>query len=129
MTPGRIIALILLIVVAFLGFVNYAVNAATEVNLLFKVPLVGAWALEEAVSLPILLAVTFGIGALLFGGALGIKLGTASRRLRNLRRQVAALQEELDYNRRAAKSASSAAASVASPAPATAASADLDDLI
>ncbi len=137
MTPGRIVALVLVLVVAGLGFVNYAVNAETQVNLLFKVPLVGAWALGEAMSLPILLAITFLVGFVAAGLGFGVKLAGSSRRLRNLRRQVAALQEELDYNRRTAREAAPAAASpspvstsapvISSPPPV--ASSDFDDLI
>ncbi len=136
MTPGRIVALVLLLVVLGLGWVNYAVNAETQVNLLFKVPLVGAWALAEAISLPILLAITFLVGFVAAGAGFGVRLASSSRRLRNLRRQVAALQEELDYNRRTAKEASSSPSPAAvSPAPVlsspppVAASSDFDDLI
>lgn len=132
MTPGRIVALILLLLVAGLGFVNYTVNADTQVNVLFRVPLVGAWSLAEAMSLPVLLAITFVVGLAASGLGLGVKLAGQSRRLRNLRRQVAALQEELDYNRRTAKEAgaSSLTPVVAAPSPAAdSAAADFDDLI
>lgn len=132
MTPGRIVALILLLLVAGLGFINYTVNADTQVNVLFKVPLVGAWSLAEAMSLPVLLAITFVVGLAASGLGFGVKLAGQSRRLRNIRRQVAALQEELDYNRRTAKEAgaSSPTPVVAAPSPAAdSAAADFDDLI
>jgi uncharacterized membrane protein YciS (DUF1049 family) len=66
-------------------------------------------------ALPVLLAIAVGIGLLLSGLVFGVRLASTSRRLRNLRRQVAALQEELDYNRR---TANPSRAETASPSPA-----------
>ena len=88
----------------------------------------------EGVALPVLLGIAVGVGLLVAGIGLGIKLGTTSRRARNLGRQVAALQEELDYNRRTAKESRTGkpTPALSSAAPAVASvpdSSQFDDLI
>ena len=118
MTPKRIAILVFVLLVG--GFIALFAwtNHATTVNVLFKLTPSMAWDLgPRGVSLPILLGITFLAGAVLAGIVGSFSLFDSSRRVKTLSRQVTALQDEIEFNKR-------------SDAPAsTAPSSDLDDLI
>ncbi len=127
MTPKRIVILILvLLVVGVAGLFGWT-NHATTVNVLFKLTPSLAWDLgPDGLSLPILLGIAFLAGAVLAGIVGSFSLFDSSRRVRTLSRQVTALQDEIEFNKRGDSSV--AVSSPTTPAASTVSS-DLDDLI
>ena len=101
MTPRRIAALVVAILVGTPALLFWLQNRATRVNLVFKVTPNLAWDLGPGgISLPTLLAVAFLLGVLLTASWLGALVAIAGRRSRSLQRQVTALQDEIEFNRR-----------------------------
>ncbi len=100
MTPKRIALIVVLVLVVGTGYLFYAQNAATRVNVIFNLGPIGAWDLgADGVALPILLAITFGIGAGLVATVMGGLMARSGRRARSAQRQVDSLQDELDFLR------------------------------
>ncbi len=122
MTPNRItILVLLLLLVGFCALFAWT-NHGTTVNVLFKLTPSMAWDLgPSGISLPALLGIVFLAGAVLAGVVGSFSLFDASRRVKTLSRQVTALQDEIEFNRRP----SAPAPAASSPSP----SSDLDDLI
>lgn len=119
MTPKRIAILVLvLLLVGFVALFAWT-NHATTVNVLFKLTPSMAWDLgPEGVSLPALLGIAFLVGAVLAGVIGSFALLDGSRRVKTLSRQVTALQDEIEFNKRTSP-----------PTASTMQSNDLDDLI
>ena len=119
MTPKRIILLVLvLLLVGIVGLFAWT-NHETTVNVLFKLTPSLAWDLgPNGVSLPALLGIAFLAGAVLAGSVGSFSMLDSSRRVKTLSRQVTALQDEIEFNKRGD-----------SPARASTRSNDLDDLI
>lgn len=118
MTPKRIALLVLVLLILGIGALFWTVNAATRVDLLFRIPFVGAWHLIDGITLPLLLLITALVGAIPAAVAAGVPALTAGRSRRNLRRQVTALKEELEELKRSGRAATSAAPKrTSSPAP------------
>lgn len=132
MTPKRIAVLVLVVLIGVpVGLLVWE-NLGTRVNVVFKLSSNLAWDLgPDGVPLPVLLAISFLAGAVVAGVVATFSLLENGRRARTLSRQVEALQDELEYNKR---NHVSAAATLPSTEPAPAAEAappahDLDDLI
>jgi ABC-type Fe3+ transport system permease subunit len=128
MTPKRITLLIIaaLLVGAFALF--YLQNAGTRVNLIYKLPGGLAWDLgPDGVALPILLSITFGLGAGIVGSVMGTLMGRSARRARLAQREVDSLQDELDFLRSDANR--SQGRSRVADEPPMAADSSFDDLI
>jgi hypothetical protein len=101
MTPKRIVLIVVVLLVVALLYLFYAQNSATHVNVIFKLPFGLAWDLgPEGMSLPILLVITFLIGMLVSGAVLGGLVMRGNRRARGLDRQVASLQDEVEFSKR-----------------------------
>ena len=100
MKPKQIILIVVLLLVAGLGYLFYAQNAATRVNLIFKLPFGLAWDLgPEGVMLPIVLLITFVVGMVVSGVILGGLVLRANKRARSLERQSSSLKDELSFGK------------------------------
>ncbi len=127
MTPKRIAALVLLVLIGVpVGLLVWE-NMGTRVNVVFKLSSTMAWDLgPDGVPLPALLAISFLAGAVVAGVVATFSLLENGRRARTLARQVTALQDELEYNKRtAAKPAAVSAPSTPVPSTSAPAAADL----
>jgi hypothetical protein len=72
MTPKRIVLLVVLVLVVGLGWLFWVQNSATAVNLILKLPFGLAWDLgPEGISLPLLLLIAAGVGAVVAAVVLG----------------------------------------------------------
>jgi hypothetical protein len=121
MTPKRIVILVLVLVLVGFAALFTWTNHATSVNVLFKLTPGLAWDLgPDGISLPLLLGISFLAGAVLAGIVGSFSLFDSSRRVRTLSRQVTALQDEIEFNKRTDSP---------KPAAVTPPSNDLDDLI
>jgi hypothetical protein len=98
MKAKRIILIVVLLLIAGLGYLFYAQNAATKVNLIFKLPFGLAWDLgPDGVMLPMVLLVTFLVGMVVSALVLGGLVLRANRRARGLERQSSSLKDELSF--------------------------------
>lgn len=132
MTPKRVSMLILILLLGGFGGLFAWTNHATRVNVLFKLTPSLAWDLgPEGITLPALLAIAFLAGAVLAGIVGSLSLFDGSRRIKMLTRQVTALQDEIEFNKRNAAPATAPSfgspTRSAPPAPAPAAPATDDD--
>jgi len=76
-------------------------NADTHVNLIFKITPELAWDLGPAgMSLPALLVLTFILGQFIAALIVGGLVFKGTRRVKTLERQVAALQDEIEFSRK-----------------------------
>ena len=143
MKPLTVIVLILFLLVAgVVGLFGYQ-NLATQVDLVFALPMVGGWYLAKGFPVPYLLGIVFGAGFLLAFLWFGVRAMSAGRRAANLQKRVDALEDELQWAKRnSSKSTSARPAPKAAPkpvpvapkaepksAPAAADPPDFDDLI
>lgn len=100
MTPKRIAAGVVVLLVVGVGTLFYLQNVGTRVNVIFKLPGGLAWDLGGGgMALPVLLAITFGLGAGIVASVMGALMGRNARRARAAQRQVDSLQDELDFLR------------------------------
>jgi len=100
MTPKRIALLVVVALLVGVLALFYVQNAGTRVNVIFKLPGGLAWDLGSAgMALPVLLAITFGLGAGIVASVMGALMGRSARRARTAQRQVDSLQDELDFLR------------------------------
>ena len=100
MSFGRLVSLILLVVILAVGTLFYVQNAETVVDVVFRLPGVGAWHLENGMPLPLLIFASAGAGILVSTLYLGTLLAVRGRSVRSLETRLEAAEEELTLARR-----------------------------
>lgn len=94
-----VIGLLVLLVVAAAGLFGWQ-NLQTQIDLVFNLGPVGGWYIAKAFPVPYLMAICLGTGFLAAFIWLGGKSLASGRRAKALERQVAALQDEIEWGRR-----------------------------
>lgn len=107
-----ILALLVLSVIGLFGWQNLQ----TQVDLVLNLGPIGGWYIAKAFPVVYLMAICLGSGFAIAFLWLGGKAMAAGRRAKSFERQVAALQDEIDWARRNTKSPAPAAKK-ATPAP------------
>jgi hypothetical protein len=75
-------------------------NLQTRVDLVLNLGPIGGWYLARAFPVPYLMGIMFGSGFLIAAAWLGGRAMTAGRRVKAAERQVAALQDEVQWGKR-----------------------------
>jgi|GEM_PF-1916564 len=100
MKTSTIVLLVLLTLVALVVGVFGWQNLNTRVDLVFNAGPIGAWYLAKAFPVPYLMGITFAAGFLIAFLWLGARSMSANRRAKGAERQIAALQDELQWSKR-----------------------------
>ena len=117
MKPATIvIGLLALLVLSIVGLFGWQ-NLQTQVDLVMNLGPVGGWYIARGFPVPYLMAICLGSGFLIAFVWLGGKAMAAGRRAKGFERQVAALQDEIDWARRNTSSPSAAKKTAPAPAP------------
>ncbi len=116
-----VIGLLVLLLVAVIGLFGWQ-NLLTRVDLVFSLGPIGGWYIAKAFPVPYLMGICLAGGFLVASIWLGGRSLVSGRRAKALERQVAALQDEIEWGRRNVGSPKKTAAPAKSPAPAPRAS-------
>lgn len=100
MNAGRIVILVVVVLIATMGGLFWLQNSSTLVDVVFRLPLLGAWHLAQGMSLPVLLVISSGSGFVVGAGLFGLRSMSRGRKAKQLARQIESLQEEIDFARR-----------------------------
>jgi hypothetical protein len=99
---GIVLVVLLALLAGGVGYLFWAQNAGTEVDLVLRLPFVGGWYLARGAPLPLLLGAAALAGFVVAGLWFTARGLVGARRLRTTQRQVKALQDELDFHKRTA---------------------------
>jgi hypothetical protein len=117
MKPTTIALLVVLaLTAAFIGLFGWQ-NLPTRVDLVLNLGSIGAWYVAKAFPVPYLMGIMFGSGFLISFVWLGARSMGAGRRAKAAERQVAALQDELNWSKRNGPTTKSAPAPAKRAAP------------